>query len=624
MRIGVRHGVAGACALVAGVSAAVALASSGGLDPTFGASGTTVLDRDVATLPTPAALVPGGKILVLTSDNSRFTVSRLLPDGAPDLTFDSDGQAAIQTSSTSRAFALAVQPDGKIVVAGLASNGTGGDAAVWRLKPDGGDGSLNGALDTTFDTDGVATFDSSDADHATAVAVQPDGNIVAAGQTFNPSRIGVWRFTAGGAHDNTFDTDGAAGIGTDSDYVNAMTLQPDGKILLAGQTGADAAVWRLKPNGGDGVLDHALDTTFSTDGRVPIDSGGDSERATAIALQPDNKVLVAGLTNNAPHSSAATVFRLTPGGSFDSTFDTDGAAAVDLDGFASAAAVGVQPDGKILLAGSAKVGSNPYVAALWRLNAGGGPGPINEAVDPTFGIAGVTAVASGTGASAGSLVLQPDRRIVVAGSVFDGRLLMFRALGDPFGLTVTRAGTGAGSVQSSPGGIACDPTCSGTFDDGTAVTLTATAATGSTFAGWSGAGCSGTGTCAVTMGADQAVTATFNANQSPPGKHFVLKAGQLSMKAFRRNARKAKASITGLPAGTAVSASLVGGRKTLARKKAKAGAGGRARLTFKFSKKARKRLRSKKLKSVTLKVTATPPGDTASKASRKVKLRRAR
>jgi len=126
------------------------------------------------------------------------------------------------------------------------------------------------------------------------------------------------------------------------------------------------------------------------------------------------------------------------------------------------------------------------------------------------------------------------------------------------------------------------------------------------------------------MGADQAVTATFNANQSPPGKHFVLKAGQLSMKAFRRNARKAKASITGLPAGTAVSASLVGGRKTLARKKAKAGAGGRARLTFKFSKKARKRLRSKKLKSVTLKVTATPPGDTASKASRKVKLRRAR
>jgi hypothetical protein len=96
------------------------------------------------------------------------------------------------------------------------------------------------------------------------------------------------------------------------------------------------------------------------------------------------------------------------------------------------------------------------------------------------------------------------------------------------------------------------------------------------------------------------------------------------MKAFRRNARKVRASIAGLPAGSAVSASLTAGRRTLARKRAKAGAGGRARLTFAFSKKARKRLRSKKLKAVTFKVTVTPPGDTASKASRKVKLRRAR
>src|SRR3954452_11043688 len=210
MRIGVRHGVAGACALVAGVSAAAALASSGGLDPTFGAGGTTVLDRDVNTLPTPAALMPGGKILVLTSDNNRFAVSRLLPDGSPDPTFGADGQSAVQNAPTARAFALAVQPDGKIIVAGLVSRGTGSDLAVWRLEPDGGNGSLNGGLDLTFDTDGMATFDSSDADRATAVAVQPDGSIVVAGQTFNPSRIGVWRFTASGAHDNTFDTDGAA------------------------------------------------------------------------------------------------------------------------------------------------------------------------------------------------------------------------------------------------------------------------------------------------------------------------------------------------------------------------------------------------------------------------------
>jgi hypothetical protein len=125
------------------------------------------------------------------------------------------------------------------------------------------------------------------------------------------------------------------------------------------------------------------------------------------------------------------------------------------------------------------------------------------------------------------------------------------------------------------------------------------------------------------MNADQAVTATFD--RAPvPSTHFVLKAKQLSMKAFRRNARRARASVTGLPASSQVSASLVAGRLTLARRRAKTGKAGTARLTFTFSKKARKRLRAAKLRSVTLKVTVTPPGDTASKASRKVKLKRAR
>jgi len=79
-----------------------------------------------------------------------------------------------------------------------------------------------------------------------------------------------------------------------------------------------------------------------------------------------------------------------------------------------------------------------------------------------------------------------------------------------FALTVTEAGTGSGSVSSSPSGISCPSTCSANFPSGTPVTLTATAAAGSTFAGWSGA-CSGTGTCSVTMTAAKAVTATFNA-----------------------------------------------------------------------------------------------------------------
>ena len=83
-----------------------------------------------------------------------------------------------------------------------------------------------------------------------------------------------------------------------------------------------------------------------------------------------------------------------------------------------------------------------------------------------------------------------------------------------FALSVTLAGTGSGSVGSSPSGVTCPSACSANFASATMVTLTATAAAGSTFAGWSGA-CSGIGTCAVTMTAAKAVTATFNLSSSP-------------------------------------------------------------------------------------------------------------
>ncbi len=79
-----------------------------------------------------------------------------------------------------------------------------------------------------------------------------------------------------------------------------------------------------------------------------------------------------------------------------------------------------------------------------------------------------------------------------------------------YALSVTKAGTGSGTVTSSPSGINCGPTCSANYTSGTAVTLTATAAAGSTFTGWTGA-CTGTGTCTVTMTAARSVTATFDA-----------------------------------------------------------------------------------------------------------------
>jgi len=86
------------------------------------------------------------------------------------------------------------------------------------------------------------------------------------------------------------------------------------------------------------------------------------------------------------------------------------------------------------------------------------------------------------------------------------------AMAQALSLAVVMMGTGSGVVISTPSGILCGTTCSGTYGSGTAVTLTATPASGSTFAGWSGGGCAGTGTCTVNVTATTTVTATFNAS----------------------------------------------------------------------------------------------------------------
>jgi uncharacterized delta-60 repeat protein len=147
------RGAAATCALAAGLGVGIALAGSGGLDPSFGTAGTTVLERRVSTYPTPTRLAAGGKTVVVTTAEGVITVSRLLTNGAPDPTFDGDGKATIETAGFPSAHALAIQPDGKILLIGFTNMpGPSEDATVWRLNADGGSGAPNGALDSTFGT----------------------------------------------------------------------------------------------------------------------------------------------------------------------------------------------------------------------------------------------------------------------------------------------------------------------------------------------------------------------------------------------------------------------------------------------------------------------------------------
>lgn len=518
------RGAVAACALAAGAGVGVALGGSGGLDPTFGTGGATILERHVSTWPTPAAPDPGEKLVAVTSpSNGTVVVSRFLPNGAPDTTFGDDGQAVIKTEGAIAGSGVAVQADGKVVVVGFSNFGVSGESAtVWRLT-------ASGELDPTFgeSTTGTTQIDTGTLNAAEAVAIEPDEKIVVTGTIYTspgPKKVGVWRLKANGSLDTEFGSDGTVEISDGhEDTANAIALAPEGKIVVAGSTTdaitpTDAVAWRLTAAG-------ALDTTFDTDGQADVDDGG-SETANAVAVQPDGKIVMAGSSSIGAHGGEAVVWRLKPNGgpgatngALDPTFNTDGVAEIEDGGFANARAIALQPDGKILVAGVSQVGTEAADAVIWRLDANGGAGGVDSALDPTFGTGGVASAAEGSSAEANAIALEPDRRVAAVGpieNVLDGSLLLFRALGDPFTASVAKAGTGSGSVQSSPPGIACGLSCSGPFDDGSQVTLTATPATGSAFAGWSGAGCSGTGNCELTMSAEQTVTATFNAVPPTP------------------------------------------------------------------------------------------------------------
>jgi uncharacterized delta-60 repeat protein len=396
-----------------------------------------------------------------------ITVSRLLSNGAPDPTFGGGSPVTVHPEGFPSAYALAVQSDGKIILVGFTNVKafTAEVATVWRLKADGGSGAPNDALDPTFGTNGAVELSTYTHTVGAAVAIQPDGKIVVAGRGFNatgPNKIAVWRLTAAGELDPSFGTAGTAEVSdSKEDLVNAIALQPDGKIVLVGATsfgsaGQDAAVWRLKADGS------ALDAAFNTNGQANIDSGG-MESANAVALQLDGKIVIAGYTQGGPLGNDAMVWRLKANGgpgkttndALDSTFGTKGEASIGGGVFANAAAVALQPDGKILVAGQTKTGTSPYAAVIWRLAASGGTDAVNSALDPTFGAGGAATVNAGSEASASALALQPDRRIIAASSGLGQNLLVFRALGDPFAVNVAKAGTGSGSVQSSPPGINC-------------------------------------------------------------------------------------------------------------------------------------------------------------------------
>ncbi|MCC7067786.1 MAG: hypothetical protein IT523_04970 [Burkholderiales bacterium] len=157
-----------------------------------------------------------------------------------------------------------------------------------------------GDMDTTFGSGSgmVRTAIGTGDDRATAIALQPDGKIVVAGYCSNGSNYDfcLARYHSNGTLDSSFDSDGkvTTPIGLSDDQAYAIALQPDGKIVVAGYCSNgnnDFCLARYHPNG-------ALDSSFDSDGTVITSIGPSTDNAYAIALQPDGKIVVAGVCWN--------------------------------------------------------------------------------------------------------------------------------------------------------------------------------------------------------------------------------------------------------------------------------------------------------------------------------------
>jgi len=255
---------------------------------------------------------------------------------------------------------VALQEDGKIVVAGYTFAPGNNDFAVARYN-------ANGNLDTSFNGTGKATADFSKLDYGRSVAVQREGKIVVAGDAEHGDgrTFAVARFNANGTPDMSFNKTGKVitDFGGGNAEARGVAVQSDGKIVVAGFASTDGtekfALVRYN-------LDGTLDTSFGGTGKVLTLVGMSGSNATAMALQGDGKIVVVGYAvNNSGSDRDFALIRYNADGSLDTRFNGSGkvtTAVSDHDGHCEA--VALEKDGKIVAAGWVSSGDNSDFAVV--------------------------------------------------------------------------------------------------------------------------------------------------------------------------------------------------------------------------------------------------------------------
>ena len=398
-------------------------AADGDLDPSFGSGGKVITDINGVDNLNEIALQPDGKIVAagsyrLTNGVAHIALARYNADGSLDTTFGTGGKVTTTISTFGdAAYAVVVQPDGKIIITGTVLLPTG-DRAFLTVRYN-----ANGTLDNTFGTNGsVITNIGNDDDRSEAIALQPDGKIVVSGikGIFRPpgeernSDAVLVRYNPTGTLDTTFGNSGitVSDFGPFPDYyaddATDLVILADGKIIIVGTSdGAgyyDSLIARYNSNG-------TLDTSFGTNGRTKTDLGdGFQDDSSGVAVQADGKLVAVGAALPNSFDLDFALIRYNPTGTLDTTFGSGGKVVFGLESLHDEELndVAIQPDGKIVAVGDSNSSNNSGFLVL-RFNPDG-------TRDTGFGNNGIVRTTFGSNAAfTESIAIQTDGKIIAAG-----------------------------------------------------------------------------------------------------------------------------------------------------------------------------------------------------------------
>lgn len=443
-------------------AASAAHAAPGNLDTTFSGDGKVLQTGLGSAIANAVAIQTDGKIVAVGTAADDFVVLRYSSVGTLDSTFSGDG--IVTTSfggsvSIDSARAIAIQSNGRIVVAGRSGSQSNGGVALARYN-------TNGTLDTTFSGDGILEmeFAAPAGGAAAGVAIQGDGKIVVVGS--NGADFAVARLEPDGTLDAAFGPPPGGIVtrdfGSANEGAKAVAIQADGRIVVAGFTifgGRTVFAFdRLSTTGfpeflgpGDPAVNGAQHTSFG---------GGVDAFVESMAIQADGRVVLAGdIVVSSGGGQIPTVVdrgmgvaRYNTDGTMDTSFSTIGLRTIDFGPFSFASAVVVQPDGKIAVAGHVDSdGTLNINFALARLNT-------NGALDATFSGDGLLTTDFSSGATTrddfgSALAIQRSNgRIVVAGEASGSVALARYHAFDCNGANVTTLGTNGPETISFVGG----------------------------------------------------------------------------------------------------------------------------------------------------------------------------